>query len=357
MPTISSLQGAFTARRALGSLLAGVLLSAMSAGTLTAQTVTTFDATPTSTDTFPTAINTSGTIAGYYFDNTNAHGFVRDTSGNITTFNDPNDSPTNGTTTVFGMNDAGTVVGTYNNAVTSAQMGYIRAANGTFTDVRPSGATLTTLNSININGLAAGTYIDGANTAHCFVFDSSTSTTSSCDVAGAASISVAKINSSNVVAGFYTDSAGVTHGFTSAKGKASTFDAPAGSVNMQVTDVSDGGTVVGFYTPDNLTYHSFLWIPNGSKIATFDGSGPGTYAAAINGSDTIVGNTGSNTMSYGFIHTSGKGPLTKPGAISMFSVPGSVSTEPQRINDSGAIAGIAVTYDGTTYSHRGFVRQ
>src|SRR5262249_34547850 len=89
------------------SILTCVLLA--SGATVMAQTNTTFDPTG-SNNTFPTAINNTGTIAGYYIDNVvgGFHGFLRDTSGNITTFNPPADTAS-GTVVLWGMNNLGAV--------------------------------------------------------------------------------------------------------------------------------------------------------------------------------------------------------------------------------------------------------
>ena len=70
----------------LATLLAAAILAAASAR---AQTITTFNASGAGTaatqGTVPTAINTAGTIAGYYNDSDNVHhGFVRATRGIIT---------------------------------------------------------------------------------------------------------------------------------------------------------------------------------------------------------------------------------------------------------------------------------
>jgi hypothetical protein len=60
--------------------------------------------------TFPESINTAGDIAGYYTDANGAHGFVRDASGAIATFDVPGASQG---TYAASINAAGTVAGYY----------------------------------------------------------------------------------------------------------------------------------------------------------------------------------------------------------------------------------------------------
>jgi hypothetical protein len=69
-------------------------------------TITLFNA-PGGVYTSPAGINYWGTIAGTYFDGSSSHGFLRDASGNYTVF----DSPGSTDTQVTGINDFDEVVG------------------------------------------------------------------------------------------------------------------------------------------------------------------------------------------------------------------------------------------------------
>src|SRR5262249_40856764 len=78
-------------------------------------TYTTLDDPLATVGTVASAINASGQIVGYYFNNTGQqeHGFLRSSNGAYTALDDP--LATNGTQ-AFGINDLGQIVGQYYNA-------------------------------------------------------------------------------------------------------------------------------------------------------------------------------------------------------------------------------------------------
>ena len=75
--------------------------------------ITTFAASGAGTGTVANAINTAGTIAGFYYDTSLAfHGFMRTSSGTITTLDVPGAGTGEGSGTVAnGINTAGDIVG------------------------------------------------------------------------------------------------------------------------------------------------------------------------------------------------------------------------------------------------------
>ncbi|HUE01432.1 MAG TPA: hypothetical protein VMR62_17805 [Bryobacteraceae bacterium] len=81
--------------------------------------------------TYATCINTSGTIAGYYADQSNVyHGFIRSAAGDYTAV----DAPGAGTgqylgTMVYGINTAGAITGNYFDSA-SVYHSFIRQADG-----------------------------------------------------------------------------------------------------------------------------------------------------------------------------------------------------------------------------------
>ena len=102
--------------------------------------------------TYPVAINSGGTIAGFYG---NAPGYV--------SFTRSPDSPTeffqvNGnSTTVTGINAAGATTGYYLDPVSGHLQTFVRAADGNFTLLSCPGFTSTQASGINSNGTVAGT--------------------------------------------------------------------------------------------------------------------------------------------------------------------------------------------------------
>lgn len=115
-------------------------------------------------------INTAGVITGNYLDSSGvSHGFLRATTGVITTVNAKNAGTQAGQgTAARSINSGGVVTGFYEDS-SNARHGFVRAANGTITsfDV-PAGFDSTPL-SINTAGVITGYYLDSFNIYHGFV--------------------------------------------------------------------------------------------------------------------------------------------------------------------------------------------
>ena len=125
-----------------------------------------FDASP-NVPTFPTSINHSGEITGYYIDPSQVfHGFTRDKKGTITTFDAPG-AGTHGTFPVS-INGRGEIAGYYYGASVFVTHGFVRHSDGTFTsfDVGPNTQTFPV--AINDRDEIAGYYND-AGFPHGFV--------------------------------------------------------------------------------------------------------------------------------------------------------------------------------------------
>jgi hypothetical protein len=123
--------------------------------------ITTFDP-PGSVYTLVWSINNFGQIAGIFFDtNGVGHGFVRTADGRITTFDPPGAvGGAAGTYNAF-INDFGVIAGSYYNANTDAEYGYLRWSAGRFTKfAAPKASTTafygTELAAINLLGAATG---------------------------------------------------------------------------------------------------------------------------------------------------------------------------------------------------------
>src|ERR1700736_4219825 len=111
-------------------------------------TITTFDApsggTARGQGTVAFAINSAGAITGFFRDaNSARHGFLRAPDGSFTIIDDPaagtcsTSCGTIGTgqgTRAFAINPSGQIVGFYSNNRGKCH-GYVRAANGTFTQI------------------------------------------------------------------------------------------------------------------------------------------------------------------------------------------------------------------------------
>ncbi|MBL8227414.1 MAG: hypothetical protein JNL98_03015 [Bryobacterales bacterium] len=114
--------------------------------------VTTFSV-PGATATYPTAVNSAGTVVGYYINgNSRAQGFVRTAAGVISTRNVPNALSTE----LRGINDQGRISGTYSDTNLFAR-GFIFELNGDVTQVTASEGS-TRVDGINSAGTVAGTF-------------------------------------------------------------------------------------------------------------------------------------------------------------------------------------------------------
>jgi hypothetical protein len=197
--------------------------------------ITTFDVPGASQGTFPANINNFGTIAGTFNDvNGVSHGFIRDAQGKFTVFDAPGGvgGPI-GTWSAF-INDSGVIAGSYYDAKTDVEYGYVRWPKGHFDQfAAPKASNIafagTNLLAINLVGTTTG-----------FVFD-------------------------------HVDSQGnaETHAFErAANGDATTFNVP-GQINFPNPDlfgsagaaINAAGAVAGRFHDANLVAHAFLRIP------------------------------------------------------------------------------------------------
>jgi len=126
---------------------------------------TTF-AVPDATATFAYQLNTTNQIIGYYIDASGvAHGYARDSAGNLTY---PIDVAGATQTLLLGNNDSNWVVGRYTDASGIVHGLFYITSDDILTYDYP-GATYTSLNGINKDGLICGYYGDAAGLSHGFI--------------------------------------------------------------------------------------------------------------------------------------------------------------------------------------------
>jgi len=285
-------------------------------------------------------------------------------TGAITVF----DVPAAGTgvqqgTLAININKSGLIQGFYIGS-NYAGHGFLRDSRGNISSFDVAGARSTFPVALNAFGTSAGYYSDFNGAVHGFR-RTSAGTITTFDVAAAGTSQeqgtvAGNINRLGEIAGFYIDSSGVNHGFARASnGTIVTFDAfGAGSGNGQGTIIplgcclNDNGQITGFYIDSNVVNHGFVRGPGGA-ITTFDvpgsgtAGGQGTSPQAINSAGTIVGYYADPLgTTRGFIRASG-------GTLTTFAVPGATGTSPVYITSTGEITGNYV--DLHDVSH-GFVR-
>lgn len=257
------------------------------------------------------------------------------------------DFPGASRTNVYGINDAGVVVGWYTDDLVYSGFLY----NGsTFTSLQVPGAYFTDALGINNAGMIVGEYRDGYN--HGFFYDGSEFTP--IDVPDNMYAVAYDINDAGIVVGHYCDTrygSGPKGAFMYDGSSFTMLDIPD-AYSMSARGINDAGTIVGRYSTRHVTYvdggvqvdiigHAFLYDEGG--FTTFDFDFPGasyTIPLDINDGGMIAG-----TAFYGDDYTT-KGLVYDGTSFSAIEFPGATDTSVWGINDSGMVAGIYYDADG-----------
>ena len=309
----------------------GLCLSVNAGGTKT--TITTFDApgagTAAGQGTFANGMNQLGVITGFIRDaNAARHAFLRAPDGTFTIFDDPGAGtcsfscgtigPGQGTR-AYAINPSGEITGFYSDN-TGRCHGYVRAANGTFTQIDAPDA-------------GTGPFPQGT-------FPSE--------------FTPAGINPAGAITGFYVDASSVQHGFVRASGgKITEFD-PPGSIFTNPNAIDATGDITGFYFDANFVGHAFLRGTNGTFTqidapgADNSGDGNGTFGVGLTPNGDVEGVfVDPSGVLHGFTRSKG-------GTYSTFDVPAAGTgpgqgTLPESNNTNGTIAGNYL--DGSGVDH------
>jgi hypothetical protein len=251
----------------------------------------------------------------------------------------------NGFTEVFGINDAGAIVGT-DNAV--ANQGFTLAPNGRFTPDNVSGAQQTQVTGIAGNNTTVGIFVDQNGTTHGFAQTVTTTgtQTSPFNQPGTAFNQLLGVSANGAQFAGYSsiDPMGQVlqkayvgsiqnHTFTDVNHLLPT------NFNSQATGVNNTGDIVGFFQPSVTTSLGFEDI--GGVIGTVDPYGSTfTQALGIASDGEVVGFyvDGANVQ-HGYIDIN--------GTITTFDPAGSASTTINGVNDLGQIVGFYTTADDT----------
>jgi hypothetical protein len=185
---------------------------------------------PGTSDTTTSGINDAGQIVGFY----DEHGFLL-SGGVFTTV----DSPGASLTQLWGINNVGQIVGE-----TAEQTSFL-FSGGVFTPITVPGASGgTAARSINNSGQVVGSYGNGAN-VHGFLLVLSSGAFTTIDFPGAFNTYLFSINNRGDIVGRYQlTEGGTSHGFRLSKGQFTTIDEP-GSTNTILFGINDDGVMVG----------------------------------------------------------------------------------------------------------------
>jgi hypothetical protein len=290
--------------------------------------------------TFFTSMDSAGDIAGYYSDANNLYHALFLTAGStaMTYFDDPSAAAFGHLgTAATAINASGVVTGFYRDA-NLVYHGYVRAANGTFTQLDVSGAGTASSQgteplSMNSAGVITGRYIDSNFAVHGFVravggaittFDPSGVATGPFTQKTQSGTFPLSINAAGVIAGAYADANHVDHLFVrSASGTITEFDAPGeGGTTCTALpqyficgtgglSIDTAGDITGTYADANGILHGFLRAADTGNITSFDAPGAGsastfegTGGLGINATGTIAGTyIDTNVAIHGFIYT------------------------------------------------------
>ena len=229
--------------------------------------------------------------------------------------------------TIYGINDAGQIVGTANDG--SGQIGFLQT-NGVFTIIDapriPTGDPVKYTIAWDINN--AGQIV-GSSLAGQFLYANGVFTFISLpgDATG--------INDLGQLVGSFTENVGTTsftHGFLDANGVLTTIDFPgANQRSTHAHGINNAGQIVGFFA-DSSGVHGFL-DTNGAFTPI---DVPGTFitqAYGINDAGQIVGSAGNTCPgTHAFLYSN--------GVFTTFDFPGATCTAAFAINNAGQVGGV-----------------
>ncbi len=228
-----------------------------------------------STNAMAFGVNSAGTVVG-----TDGHGhaFILPNGGAAFTF-----IPGGGTSAMaFGINDHGAIVGQY---VTSAGLspGFLLNNNMVTTINAPTGTTSNVVNAqgINNNGLIVGFYLGNDGQVHGFMANASSAVNNMLTGTKIADPTIPNVpgepgatfvfsqilgvNDHGLAVGYYGDSTASQHGYfyDTNTGKYTFLDDPDAAFNngvevTQITGINNSGEITGFYSDANGVFHGFV---------------------------------------------------------------------------------------------------
>jgi len=337
-------------------LLPGLLTCALSGlghpGASAALTV--FDAPPGASAIYPTSINATGDVAGYYFANGSSGFVLYASAAAVTPFSLYACPGCESSLDVWGINASDMIVGDgyFPPGSTSSKAFLCAAPCTSVTEIDVPGSGVVSAPALNASGVVAGSWSSSKSPSHAFGFVRSAGGVITKFQVPKPSSTVtvvvtqpSAVNGSGDIAGTFVDSTNAYHVFVrGVRGGIVTYDVP-GSTNITVTGINNRGEIVGHYY-DGTNSHGFLITRSsgGTSVKTFDYPGAtGTAPSAVNAGGTIVG--------YYYV---GSGPLQAfeldaAGNFSNLAIAGATTVVAMSINDTGSITGFftdAIGYHG-----------
>ncbi len=225
-------------------------------------------------------INSAGTVVGT---DGNGNAFVLPSGGSVQTLAVPG-----GAAAALGINDKGNIVGQFTSG--NATPGFFvsnNAANGLLTINAPSGPNTVNAQGVNNKGLIAGFYLGTDGQDHGFTASTANARNGVLagtpvadpiipNVAGEPGATfvfsqILGINDDGLSVGYYGDSTTSQHGFfyNTNTGTYTFLDDPSEAFNngvevTQITGINNAGDIAGFYSDSTGVFHGFLACPSGA---------------------------------------------------------------------------------------------
>jgi probable HAF family extracellular repeat protein len=208
------------------------------------------------------AVNDNAEMVGLFGDGAGIHGFLS-SSGDFTTI-DVSGEGVGGTgaTRAYGINAAGEIVGDFDSA--TGTHGYVYR-NGVFTIIDFPGAYSTSAFGINDNGAIVGTMsFPNVGGSSAFIYERGTFTRLDNPIANSPTGSLVTvalaINNKNEIVGFFTDM-GAYRAFRYDRGAFTTVALPPAADNQNFAHgINDAGRIVGYFA-DPTGIHGFIGNP------------------------------------------------------------------------------------------------
>jgi hypothetical protein len=183
-----------------------------------------------------------------------------------------------------GISNRGDVVGAGVDVNFTGLHGWLRTADGTFSQIDFPGAGLTEALAINSRQVIVGVYRDAIHHGHGFVLDDGQFET--LDVPGATFSAAVGIDDDGDIVGNYHNGDGVLHGFLLRKGRFETIDGPNATFTT-AAGITPSGEITGVYI-DSVGHHGYRLV--GGVFQAIDGPNALlTEAYGINPAGDVVG--------------------------------------------------------------------
>jgi probable HAF family extracellular repeat protein len=256
----------------------------------------------TITSSYAFGVNNSDQIVGSYADSLGyEHGYLL-SGGQTITLDDPAAHPEPDPTAPFygteatAINDSGQIVGFYyNNTGTQYMHGFLYSVvTGKYTTIMVPNSVTTFAYGINDNGQIVGTYIDASNHYSGFLYTISTGQYTTFTVPGAPSVTEAVgINNQGQIVGDYVDSSGNVYGYqySLSTGHYTTISDPnAAPADGGTTAhaISTSGQIVGNFVDSNTINNGFSYTSGGGFQTINDPMGTSTSLFGISASGQYI---------------------------------------------------------------------